>query len=185
MAETVAPGLERRLKAELAGEVMFDRFTRGRYATDASHYQMMPVGVVTPRTIDEANRAIAIARTEGVSVTPRGGGTSPRPGRRSIPPSSSTARNTSTAFSRSMRRAAAVWSNPASCWTSSTASLSRTASGFRLISPRRRAPPSAAWSATIPAAPARCAMAIRARTMLDPIDAGAVADGSAAHFPDR
>ncbi len=76
MAETVAPGLERRLKAELAGEVMFDRFTRGRYATDASHYQMMPVGVVTPRTIDEANRAIAIARTEGVSVTPRGGGTS-------------------------------------------------------------------------------------------------------------
>ena len=76
MAETVAPGLERRLKAELAGEVMFDRFTRGRYATDASHYQMMPVGVVTPRTIDEANRAIAIARAEGVSVTPRGGGTS-------------------------------------------------------------------------------------------------------------
>src|SRR3954468_12585941 len=60
MAETIAPGLERRLKAELAGEVMFDRFTRGRYATDASHYQMMPVGVVTPRTMDEANRAIAI-----------------------------------------------------------------------------------------------------------------------------
>src|SRR3954468_24554539 len=76
MAETVAPGLERRLKAELVGEVMFDRFTRGRYATDASHYQMMPVGVVTPCTIDEANRAIAIARAEGVSVTPRGGGTS-------------------------------------------------------------------------------------------------------------
>src|SRR3954469_210048 len=76
MAETVAPGLERRLKAELAGEVMFDRFTRGRYATDASHYQIMPVGVATPRTIDEANRVIAIAREESVSVTPRGGGTS-------------------------------------------------------------------------------------------------------------
>jgi FAD/FMN-containing dehydrogenase len=76
MAETVAPGLERRLRTELTGEVMFDRFTRGRYATDASHYQMMPVGVVAPRTIDEANRAIAIAREEGVSVTPRGGGTS-------------------------------------------------------------------------------------------------------------
>src|SRR5262245_50897071 len=76
MAETVLPGLERRLKAELAGDVMFDRFTRGRYATDASHYQIVPLGVVAPRTIDEANRAIAIAREEGVTVLPRGGGTS-------------------------------------------------------------------------------------------------------------
>ena len=54
----------------------FDRFTRGRYATDASHYQMMPLGVVAPRTMAEADRALAIAREEGVSVTPRGGGTS-------------------------------------------------------------------------------------------------------------
>lgn len=72
----VLPGLERRLKSELAGEVHFDRFTRGRYATDASHYQIIPVGVVVPRTIDEAERAIGIARAEGVSVLPRGGGTS-------------------------------------------------------------------------------------------------------------
>src|SRR5476649_1401329 len=70
------PDLERRLKAELAGEVRFDRFTRGRYATDASHYQMMPVGVVLPRTMAEAERAIALAREEGVTVLPRGGGTS-------------------------------------------------------------------------------------------------------------
>ena len=76
MAATVRPGLERRLKAELAGEVRFDRFTRGRYATDASHYQMMPVGVVLPRTMAEAERAIALAREEGVTVLPRGGGTS-------------------------------------------------------------------------------------------------------------
>jgi FAD/FMN-containing dehydrogenase/Fe-S oxidoreductase len=76
MTETVLPNLERRLKAELTGDVWFDRFTRGRYATDASHYQIMPLGVVAPRTIDEADRAIAIAREEGVSVTPRGGGTS-------------------------------------------------------------------------------------------------------------
>ena len=69
------PGLERRLRAELP-EVHFDRFTRGRYATDASHYQMMPVGVVIPRSIAQAERAIALARTEGVSVLPRGGGTS-------------------------------------------------------------------------------------------------------------
>src|SRR5450756_2205412 len=70
------PGLERRLKAELSGEVQFDRFTRGRYAADASHYQITPVGVVAPRTIEEADRAIAIARAEGVSVLARGGGTS-------------------------------------------------------------------------------------------------------------
>ena len=70
------PGLERRLKAELTGEVQFDRFTRGRYATDASHYQIIPVGVVAPRTIEEADRAIAIARSEDATVLARGGGTS-------------------------------------------------------------------------------------------------------------
>ena len=76
MSESVYPGLERRLKAELTGEVLFDRFSRGRYATDASHYQIMPVGVVAPRSIEEVNRAIEIAREEGVPITPRGGGTS-------------------------------------------------------------------------------------------------------------
>src|SRR5437016_3851672 len=55
---------------------MFDRFTRGRYATDASHYQVMPLGVVLPRSLAEAERALAVARAEGVSVTARGGGTS-------------------------------------------------------------------------------------------------------------
>jgi len=72
----VLPGLERRLKAELTGDVRFDPFTRGRYATDASHYQITPVGVVAPRTTEEAERAIGIARAEGVTVLPRGGGTS-------------------------------------------------------------------------------------------------------------
>src|SRR5271169_5943026 len=68
--------LERRLRSEQAGEVRFDAFTRGRYATDASPYQIMPLGVVVPRTIDEAERAIGICRAEGVPVTARGGGTS-------------------------------------------------------------------------------------------------------------
>ncbi len=76
MPDTLRPVLERRLRSEVAGEVRFDRFTRGRYATDASHYQMMPQGVVTPRTMDDAARAIAIASEEGVSVLARGGGTS-------------------------------------------------------------------------------------------------------------
>ena len=40
--------------AEIEGDVLFDPFSRGRYATDASHYQMMPLGVVVPRTIEAA-----------------------------------------------------------------------------------------------------------------------------------
>jgi FAD/FMN-containing dehydrogenase/Fe-S oxidoreductase len=76
MTIVAAPGLEHRLKREISGDVWFDRFTRGRYATDASHYQMMPLGVVAPRSVAEAARAIALARTDGVTVLPRGGGTS-------------------------------------------------------------------------------------------------------------
>jgi FAD/FMN-containing dehydrogenase/Fe-S oxidoreductase len=76
MAQTVVPGLERRLKAHLLGEVQFDAFTRGRYATDASHYQIMPLGVVAPLSVKEAEYALALAREEGVSVLPRGAGTS-------------------------------------------------------------------------------------------------------------
>src|SRR6185369_8459705 len=76
VSDTILPGLERRLKSQLTGEVSFDAFTRGRYATDASHYQIMPLGVVAPRTIEEARLALALAREEGVAVTPRGGGTS-------------------------------------------------------------------------------------------------------------
>ena len=68
--------LERRLRSEISGEVLFDPFSRGRYATDASFYQIMPAGVVAPRTMDEALRALAIGRDAGAKVTPRGGGTS-------------------------------------------------------------------------------------------------------------
>src|SRR5947199_550638 len=68
--------LEEQLRQQTTGEVLFDRFDRGRYATDASFYQVMPAGVVVPRTIDEALRALAIAREARQIVTPRGGGTS-------------------------------------------------------------------------------------------------------------
>ncbi|WBL76508.1 FAD-binding protein [Bradyrhizobium xenonodulans] len=73
---TNASSLERRLRAEMIGDVLFDGFSRGPYATDASFYQIMPAGVVVPKTMDEALRALAIARDEGLKVTPRGGGTS-------------------------------------------------------------------------------------------------------------
>ena len=76
MSETILPGLERRLRSQLLGDVQFDLFTRGRYATDASHYQIMPVGVVAPRSVKEVEYTIALAREEGVSVLPRGAGTS-------------------------------------------------------------------------------------------------------------
>jgi FAD/FMN-containing dehydrogenase/Fe-S oxidoreductase len=80
LAATLLPALEktleRRLKAEQTGEVRFDAFTRGRYATDASHYQIMPLGVVTPRSAADAEGVLAVCRSESVPVTPRGGGTS-------------------------------------------------------------------------------------------------------------
>jgi FAD/FMN-containing dehydrogenase/Fe-S oxidoreductase len=68
--------LEARLRRELRGEVMFDRFSRGRYATDASIYQIEPLGVVVPKGREDVAAALAIAREEGVPVLPRGGGTS-------------------------------------------------------------------------------------------------------------
>src|ERR671939_219600 len=69
-------GLEARLKRELRGEVLFDPFSRGRYSTDASIYQIEPLGVVVPRDKDDVAAALAIARDEGATVLPRGGGTS-------------------------------------------------------------------------------------------------------------
>ena len=76
MTDSGSSKLEQRLKREITGDVLFDPFNRGRYATDASFYQIMPAGVVVPRSIDEALRALAIAREAGRTVTPRGGGTS-------------------------------------------------------------------------------------------------------------
>src|SRR5580698_1555503 len=65
-----------RLARNIKGEVLFDRASRGRYSTDASIYQIEPVGVVVPETIDDVVAAMAISRDEGVPVLARGGGTS-------------------------------------------------------------------------------------------------------------
>jgi FAD/FMN-containing dehydrogenase len=70
------PALAARLRKSLRGEVLFDAFSRGRYSTDASIYQIEPVGVVVPRDRDDVAAALAVAREEGVTVLPRGGGTS-------------------------------------------------------------------------------------------------------------
>ena len=70
------PRLAQRLRRETQGAVLFGRADRGRYATDASIYQIEPVGVFVPRTIADVRTAMAIARETGVPVLARGGGTS-------------------------------------------------------------------------------------------------------------
>jgi FAD/FMN-containing dehydrogenase/Fe-S oxidoreductase len=68
--------LAARLKGALEGEVLFDAFSRGRYSTDASIYQIEPIGVVVPKTRADVVAAVAIAAEEGVPILPRGAGTS-------------------------------------------------------------------------------------------------------------
>src|SRR5471032_1410908 len=65
-----------RLAAETQGTVMFDAPSRGRYATDASIYQIMPAGVFVPRTAQDIRTALGVARELKVPVLARGGGTS-------------------------------------------------------------------------------------------------------------
>jgi FAD/FMN-containing dehydrogenase/Fe-S oxidoreductase len=72
----LARRVERRLREAIAGEVLFDRVSRGLYATDASIYQIVPLGVVVPRSAGDVEAALTIAREEGVPLTMRGGGTS-------------------------------------------------------------------------------------------------------------
>ena len=55
-----------RLKREIEGEVLFDAYSRGRYSTDASIYQIEPIGVVIPKTEADAEIALQIAREESV-----------------------------------------------------------------------------------------------------------------------
>ena len=84
MATTTAERVRGREREELAqalrqrvsGEVRFDAFTRVLYSTDASIYQMEPVGVVIPRTADDVLAVMEVARESNVPVLPRAGGTS-------------------------------------------------------------------------------------------------------------
>ena len=72
----IAGRIRSRIAAEIEGEVHFDAFSRGRYATDASIYQVTPLGVVIPRSRQDLARAVAIAAEAGLPILPRGGGTS-------------------------------------------------------------------------------------------------------------
>ena len=72
----VAGRLAQRLAAETQGEVLFSPADRGRYATDASIYQVIPTGVFVPRTAGDAQVALDLCRDLRVPIVPRGGGTS-------------------------------------------------------------------------------------------------------------
>src|ERR1700704_1821739 len=68
--------LRRELQSRIEGEVRFDPVSRALYSTDASVYQIEPLGVVVPRTRDDVVRTVEIAARHRVSITARGGGTS-------------------------------------------------------------------------------------------------------------
>ncbi len=76
ISNDVAGRLAARLTAQTQGEVLFSPADRGRYATDASIYQAMPVGVFVPRNTQDVALALDICRDLNVPIVPRGGGTS-------------------------------------------------------------------------------------------------------------
>jgi len=71
-----AADLARALTRDVRGEVRFDRGSRALYATDGSNYRQIPIGLVVPRDADDVVAAVAICRTYGAPVLPRGAGTS-------------------------------------------------------------------------------------------------------------
>ena len=73
---TSTPELERCLSDALEGEVRFDRYSRALYSTDASLYQMQPIGVVIPKHRQDVITTVQIAAERDVPILPRGGGTS-------------------------------------------------------------------------------------------------------------
>ncbi|MFC7235316.1 FAD-binding and (Fe-S)-binding domain-containing protein [Halosegnis marinus] len=74
--EVARPDLVADLEPLVAGDVRFDEYTRQLYATDASAYERLPVGVVLPRSTEDVAAVVAYCAEEGIPVLPRGGGTS-------------------------------------------------------------------------------------------------------------
>ncbi len=68
--------LQRALRDHVDGEIRFDRGTRAAYSTDASNYREVPIGVVVPKTIEDAARTVEICADHDVPILSRGGGTS-------------------------------------------------------------------------------------------------------------
>jgi FAD/FMN-containing dehydrogenase/Fe-S oxidoreductase len=75
-AKVDAAALAASLRRGLRGDVRFDDASRALYATDASNYRQVPIGVVFPRDGDDVLAAISLAREHGAPILCRGGGTS-------------------------------------------------------------------------------------------------------------
>src|SRR5580698_9791110 len=73
---TDAAGLAEALRAQIRGDVRFDDGTRALYATDASNYRQVPIGVILPRDSDDVLAAVSLCRKFEVPLLCRGGGTS-------------------------------------------------------------------------------------------------------------
>ena len=72
----IAADLEQALRKSIRGEVRFDAGSRALYATDASNYRQVPIGLVVPRDAEDVAAAVAACRQFGAPVLPRGAGTS-------------------------------------------------------------------------------------------------------------
>src|SRR2546427_2061247 len=68
--------LARHLRGHIEGEVRFDQASRNLYSTDASIYQILPLGVVIPKTVADLQTTVQVAAEMQVPITARGGGTS-------------------------------------------------------------------------------------------------------------
>src|SRR6202162_3856582 len=75
-AQVDAAGLAEALRAQIRGEVGFDRSARALYSTDGSNYRQVPIGVVLPRDDDDVLTTVALCRQFGAPLLCRGGATS-------------------------------------------------------------------------------------------------------------
>src|SRR5918912_583581 len=76
IASRAETDLATELRSRIAGEVRFSAGDRALYATDASNYRQVPIGVVVPRDVDDVVETVRLCRAFGAPITSRGGGTS-------------------------------------------------------------------------------------------------------------
>ena len=75
-SEIEEPELVDDLEAIVEGEVRFDTYSRNLYATDASAYHQLPIGVVVPTSVEDVQAVMEYCAEHSIPVLPRGGGTS-------------------------------------------------------------------------------------------------------------
>ncbi len=71
---TIYESLAQKIKQHIVGEVRFDDMMRVLYSTDASHYQVYPIGVVLPKSMDDIAATVQLCAEYSVPIVPRGGG---------------------------------------------------------------------------------------------------------------